>query len=327
LNGHTIIGVDLGGTNTRLGVLEGDRLYDRRSFETRSYRPRDEILGDIVQAVRSLQEEATRDGLDVRALGIGVPSTIDLERGETLVMPNFAEGWRGFPIVAALGERTGLPTALVNDARAFVLAESSLGAGRGYKHVFGIILGTGVGGGAVIGGSLHLGHRWLAGELGHHIVDPHGPRCGCGSYGCLETLASAPALVAAVTRSFLHGRTPLLFKLSAGDLNALSAELIVEAARRGDEACLEAIRRLAYFLGVATANVLTLLDPERVIVGGGLANAHDLLFPAIQEAWQRHARVVGEHLPALAVAELGGSAGVIGAALYARSSFEEDMRE
>jgi glucokinase len=244
-----------------------------------------------------------------------VPATIDIEKGTTLIMPNFASGWFGFPIAEALREQTGLASFVVNDARSFVLAESLLGAGRGFKHVFGVILGTGVGGGFVLDGKLQLGKGW-AGEFGHFIVDPNGSVCGCGSVGCLETVASASALVAATVRPFLHGRTPVLHKLVEGDLNKVSAQFITEAARQGDEGCVESLAKLSYTLGTALATVSTLLAPERIIIGGGLSKATDLTLPGIQKAFATHAKVVPE-LPEIVVAALENP-GVIGAALYAR---------
>lgn len=311
-----IIGVDVGGTNIKLGLLSGDDVLFSRSFETRSFRPRDEIITNIVQHVKAIQNEASAQSLNVHGLGIGVPATLDVEKGATLIMPNFASGWFGFPVANALQEQTGLLSFVVNDARSFVLAESLLGAGRGFKHVFGVILGTGVGGGFVLDGKLQLGKGW-AGEFGHFIVDPNGSVCGCGSVGCLETVASASALVGSVVRPFLHGRTPVLHELAEGDLNKVSAQLITEAARQGDEGCLESLAKLLYTLGTALATVSTLLAPERIIIGGGLSKATDLLLPGIHKAFEKHAKVVPE-LPGVAVAELENP-GVIGAALYARS--------
>jgi glucokinase len=307
-----IIGVDVGGTNIKLGLLSGDDVLFSRTFETRSFRPRDEIISDIVQHVKAIQNEA---GLELSGLGIGVPATLDIEKGATLIMPNFASGWFGFPVANALQEQTGLLSFMVNDARSFVLAESLLGAARGFRNVFGVILGTGVGGGFVLDGKLQLGKGW-AGEFGHFIVDPNGSLCGCGSVGCLETVASASALVGSVVRPFLHGRTPVLHKLTNGDLNKVSAQLITEAARQGDESCLESLAKLSYTLGTALATVSTLLAPERIIIGGGLSKATDLLLPGIHKAFEKHAKVVPE-LPGVAVAALENP-GVIGAALYAR---------
>ena len=317
------IGVDLGGTNTKVGLLSGDVLHRVRSFPTLSYRPRENVLQDVVAAVQSLRAEAGT-GVNITALGLGVPATLDLDAGCTLLMPNFAEGWHGFGVVEYLERETGLRTTLINDARAFVLAESTLGAGLGYRDVFGIVLGTGVGGGVVLDGRVHFGTGALAGEIGHHVVEPHGLTCGCGSVGCLETVASAPALVASVIRPYLHGRSPVLYDLTEGDLNAVSAETVARAARAGDASCLEACSRVAYYLGVATANVTTLFAPQCIVLGGGLSGASDLLFPVIERTWHKHLRVVGGCLPELQVARLE-QPGVVGAALYARQLSEQNQ--
>lgn len=316
-----VIGIDVGGTNIKLGLLtaEHDVLFNRQ-FETRSFRPRDDIITDIVQHIKAIQQKARGQNLKVNGLGIGIPATLDVEKGATLIMPNFAEGWFNFQMAKALQEQTGLASFVVNDARSFVLAESLMGAGRGFKHVFGVILGTGVGGGFVLDGKLQLGKGW-AGEFGHFIVDPHGVRCGCGSVGCLETVASASALVASTVRPFLHGRTPILQELVKGDLNEVSAQFIAEAARKGDEGCLESFDKLSYSLGTALSTIATLLAPERIIIGGGLSKAVDLLLPGIHLAFEHHAKVVPV-LPSVVVAELENP-GVIGAALYVRASLEQ----
>ncbi len=320
MNQYTI-GIDLGGTNTKLGLLSAENnLLFTRTFETRSFRPRDDIIKDIVEHIKVIKQEAHQKNLTINALGIGVPATISIENSSTLIMPNFAEGWYDFAIAKTLEEQTGLVSFVVNDARSFVLAESVIGAGRGFKHIFGVILGTGVGGGFVLDGKLQLGKGW-AGEFGHFIIDPNGVRCGCGSIGCLETVASASALVASTVRPFLHGRTPILHKLVKGDLNKVSAELIAEATRKGDEACKESFDKLAYYLGTALSTVATLIAPERIIIGGGLSKALDLLLLGIQRAFEHHAKVVPS-LPSVVVAELENP-GVIGAALYARARLEQ----
>ncbi len=319
MNQYTI-GIDVGGTNTKLGLLSaGNNILFSRTFETRSFRPRDEIIKDIVEHIQAIKQEAHQQNFTINALGIGVPATIDIENSSTLIMPNFAEGWFNFKIAKTLQEQIGLASFVVNDARSFVLAESVMGTGQGFKHIFGVILGTGVGGGFVLDGKLQLGKGW-AGEFGHFIIDPNGVKCGCGSIGCLETVASASALVASTVRPFLHGRTPILHELANGNLNQISAHLITEAARKGDEGCLESFDRLSYSLGIGLSSIATLLAPERIIIGGGLSKALDLILPGIQRAFEHHARVVPS-LPSVMSAELENP-GVIGAALYARARLE-----
>lgn len=317
------IGVDMGGTTTQLGLLLGGaaRLDLFREFPTRAHRPKAEVLNDLESAIRELAAEARALGHEVAAVGVGLPAALSLS-GVIEVIPNFAAGWEGADIAAELAPRLGLPVTAVNDARAFTLAEAALGAGRGAHTVLGITLGTGVGGGVVVNGRLQLGPSGKAGELGHLVMNPNGPLCGCGGHGCLETYASATALLASVVRPFLQGRTPRLRELAGGSLEGVTAELIGEAARAGDEACQDAIRRVGEQLGIAATNAVIFLATDRIVVGGGMAGLGELLLTPLEETLKRHARVAASSMPEVTLAELGGESGAIGAALGASVSNE-----
>ncbi|MEM6429901.1 MAG: ROK family protein, partial [Deinococcota bacterium] len=168
-----VIGVDVGGTNIKVGLLTEDgNLHYSTHFKTQSHRSPEVILADVAEAIIKVHQQARANGLSVDGVGMGVPATTDLAQQHTLIMPNFAAGWFEFPAAEVLGNHTGLRVNLINDARAFVLAESKLGAGQGCSNVFGIVLGTGVGGGIVVDGQLYLGSSGLAGEFGHYIIDP-----------------------------------------------------------------------------------------------------------------------------------------------------------
>jgi glucokinase len=187
---------------------------------------------------------------------------------------------------------------LINDGHAFALAEARIGAARGAEDVLCIVCGTGIGGGLVIGGRLHLGVEDRAGEVGHHTVVEDGPLCGCGNYGCLETLAGARAIAAAAQRP--------------------SFDDVVVSARRGDEREGEAIRRAAAYIGIAIANLTIFIAPERIVVGGGVAEAGELLFaPLRAEVKRRVGRVAPLHAIDIVPATLGADAGAVGAALAA----------
>ena len=285
------------------GVLERD---------THSYRPRDEIVADLAAAIT-----ATATGHRVGAVGIGFPGVIDARRGLVIMPPNFGEGWAQYPLAQALEAATGLRTFLVNDARAFTFAEARLGAARGRTDVLGITLGTGVGGGLVLDGQLYIGKFCTAGEFGHQLYDPHGPSCGCGSPGCIEVYASGPSLVAAAARPLRQGRANILRELIEGDLGRLSPKLIVQAADRGDNECLEILDRAAHALAVGIANITHVINPEVVVVGGGVARAGDTLLGPIREHTRRLARMVGR-VPDIVAATLGDHAGLIGAAVWAQ---------
>lgn len=312
------LGVDLGGTTIKLGVVLPGRsevAYFER-LDTGAHRPREAVVADIAAAADHVAQRARQDGIEVEALGIGIPATLD-RAGRIGVLPNFAPGWSGFAVHEALQNATGLPSVTVNDARAFTLAEATVGAGAGRHAVLGLTLGTGVGGGLFLDGDLYLGPTGNAGELGHHVMDPTGPRCGCGGYGCLETFASATAIVGAVTRPFLQGAAPALRELAGGRLDAVTAELVVQAAQTGDPACADAVAKATHWLGVAIANAATLVAIDTVVVGGGLAGAGDAVLGPVRESLARHAPVLGNDLPDIRPAHLGARAGVLGAGMQA----------
>lgn len=312
------LGVDLGGTSIKVGVVTPGRaqvLYFER-LDTGAHRPRDAVVADIAAATNDVARRARQDGIEVEALGIGIPATLD-RSGRIGVLPNFAPGWKAFAVHEALQDATGLPSVTVNDARAFTLAEATVGAGAGRRAVLGVTLGTGVGGGLFLNGDLYLGPTGNAGELGHHVMDPAGALCGCGGYGCLETFASATAIVGAVTRPFLQGVAPTLRELAGDRLEAVTAELVVQAAQAGDPACTDAVAKATHWLGVAIANAATLVAIDTAVVGGGLAVAGDAVLGPMRESLARHAPVLGSDLPEILPARLGAQAGVLGAGMQA----------
>lgn len=314
------IGLDLGGTSFGVGWLGADgRLGGLRQLETRSYRPRDEIVSDMAEAIRQTAREAEAEGLEVSSVGVGVPAVIDPWEGRVLLPPNFAEGWHSFPLALALEAKTGLPTVLINDARAFTFAEVRLGAGKGSKQLLGITLGTGVGGGLVLNSELYLGRWGTAGEFGHQVVEPNGARCGCGGYGCIEAYASGPAIVGAAVRPLRQGRMPILRNLIGGELDNLTPKEVAEAAHRGEEECLEVYARAGQAIGIGINNVLSLLGLDTVVIGGGIAAAGNVLFDPIRQTVKRHQYMIAEHMSELNIvpAELEES-GILGAAVWAR---------
>ncbi len=316
-DGRCLIGIDIGGTAIKLGRLRGGarELEAFRTLPTGAARPVDAVLDDLARALRTLTTEAPALGF-----GVGIPGTLTRD-GRIDVLPNFAPGWRGVAVAERLERSCGLPGVVVNDAHAFILAEARVGAAAGARSAFGVTLGTGVGGGLVIDGRVHLGASGNAGQFGHHVFDAHGPRCGCGSHGCIETYASAPALVASVMRPFVQGAVPALVRLAGGRLEAVTPALIAAAAAAGDPICREALERLALVLGVGLADVATLMSPECIVIGGGMAGLGEALFDPLRRTLAAYARTAEVHRPALVAAALGARAGALGAALYAGDAF------
>jgi glucokinase len=281
------LGLDVGGTNIKRVVLDGDRIAERDSHPTRSEQGVDAVLDRLV----ALAREA--DGIE--SVGVALPGLVDSD-GRGVLLPNLHGDWVGRPIAEPLREGLDRPVRLINDGHAFALAEARVGAARGANDVLCIVCGTGIGGGLVIGGQLHLGVEDRAGEVGHHTVVEDGPLCGCGNHGCLEMLAGARAIAtAAGQRSF---------------------DEVLSAARAGDDRSVEALRRAGAYIGIAIANLTIFLTPQRIVVGGGVAEAGELLLdPLRAEVDRRAGRVAPMHAIEIVPATLGPDAGAVGAAL------------
>lgn len=285
------LGLDLGGTNIKLALLDDGRLVDQRETPTRS---EDGGPAAVLQRIVDLGRSVG----PVDSVGVALPGLFD-ESGVVVLLPNLYGPWTGTQALEPLEQGFGMPVRMINDGHAFALAESTLGAGRGAANVMCLVCGTGIGGGLVLGGRLHLGPDQRAGEFGHHTVDERGPLCECGNHGCLELYAGARAIAAAA--------------------GAPSFDEVVARAASGDDAALGALARAGELIGLAIANVLIFLAPDRVVVGGGVAEAGELLLGPMRASVADHARVAPLDRITIASAELGPRAGAIGAALWSPS--------
>jgi glucokinase len=292
------LGVDVGGTNSKLAVVEADDgeqpgLLATATIPTGSGDP-GEVLGRLAAAGARL---VAGHG-PVAAAGLGVPGLFDEVSGRAVLLPNLPPAWAGSEVRGPLAGRLGVPVALVNDARSFTLAESRMGAAAGCSTVICLTLGTGVGGGVVVDGRLRFGPHGRAGELGHQVIDPDGPPCGCGNRGCVE------AFVAGAAISRLGGRP--------------SPQAVFAAAAAGDERAAAAVEATVGRLAVGIANLVTVLWPERVVVGGGVAAAGEQLLGPLRRAVAAASPLVDPDAYEIVPAALGPAAGAIGAALWAR---------
>lgn len=311
------IGVDIGGTAIKAGVVdEGGRIVEKREIPTATHEGPDRVLERLVDLIRQLKAVAEAAGAAVGGVGVGVPGPdLDVERGVVIHAVNL--GWKNVPLrdrlVAGL---SGLPVAVNNDANLAALGEAWVGGGRGAQDLLVITVGTGVGGGVVIGGRVHHGADGLAGEIGHVTVRPEGGhRCNCGKTGCLETEASATAIIREATAAAQSGRSARLAEALAQN-GALTARDVVEAAQAGDGVAQAILAHAGQTLGLALANAANLLNPERIVVGGGVSHAGELLFAPLREAYRTYALPTVAKRPVVP-AELGNDAGLIGAARLA----------
>ncbi len=306
------LGIDIGGTNLVVGAVsaDGTRVIGARTHPTRAARGPEAILAELVamgqETIRELAE--VEPGAHVIGVGAGAPGPLDTRTGIVRLTPNL--GWVDYPLAERLRAGFSLPAFIDNDANCAILAEQWRGAAQGARCVVGITIGTGIGGGIVLNGRLHRGVADAAGEIGHLTIVLDGRPCGCGNRGCLEAYASGSAIARRTAEVLATGRPSVL----AGMGHALTAQDVFTAAREGDDLAREIVRDTATYLGAGLASLLNLLNPDVVVIVGGVTQAGDLLLAPLRDEVGRRA-----FAPAVAACEiragrLDGMAGVIGAA-------------
>jgi glucokinase len=239
-----------------------------------------------------------------------------LSEGVVVSPPNLP-GWKEVPLRDLLEKRLEIPTFLENDANAAALGEHCFGAGRGSKQMIYITVSTGIGGGFILDGKLYHGADGVAAEIGHMTILPHGPHCGCGNQGCLEALASGTAIAREGRALLLRGLPTRIAELANQDPKAVSAKLVAEAAQLGDPRAEEIIHKAMDYLGIGVANLVNLLNPELVVIGGSLTKLGETLFDPVRHAINRRTFPIAAGRVQVVPAELGGRAGVCGAAAVA----------
>ncbi len=320
-----VVGLDIGGTNVVVGLVpaEGGRPVALTSRSTPSLGPQEAVVGELAALVRDvvargLEAAGDRHG-EVLGMGIGSPGPLDLENG--VVLDAFNLGWKDFALRDALSHAVGLPAILDNDANCATWGEFWQGAGKGASSLVGITLGTGIGGGVILDGRLIHGASASAGEVGHMSIDFHGRRCKCGNYGCLEAYASGPNIAARAREGLEAGAESVLTALVDGDLDRLTAATVYEAILEGDAYAGEVMIETAKILGAGVANIVNVLNPEVIVIVGGVTRAGHYLFNPLTAEIRRRAFRVAEQACRVVPGELPETAGVIGAAgLFLASS-------
>ncbi|WP_406001361.1 ROK family glucokinase [Streptomyces sp. NBC_00829] len=307
------IGVDIGGTKIAAGVVDEEGTI----IETATV-PTPSTPEGIVDAISSAVAGAGK-GHDIEAVGIGAAGYVDDKRATVLFAPNIH--WRHEPLKDKVEQRVGLPVVVENDANAAAWGEYRFGAGQGHEDVICITLGTGLGGGIIIGNKLRRGRFGVAAEFGHIRVVPDGLLCGCGSQGCWEQYASGRALVryAKQRANATPENAEVLLALGDGTVEGIEGKHISSAARQGDPVAIDSFRELARWAGAGLADLASLFDPSAFIVGGGVSDEGELVLDPIRKSFRRWL-IGGEWRPHAQVlaAQLGGRAGLVGAADLAR---------
>ena len=309
------IGIDLGGTNIAVGVVdENHKIIGRGKVKTRAPRPAEAIFDSIKEAVDMAVVNAGINYDEIVSVGIGTPGSVNKDTGAIEFSNNLK--FHNVPAKDMLEERLKKPVYLENDANAAALGEAVAGCGNGVKNFVAVTLGTGVGSGIIIDGKIYRGSNFCGGEMGHMVINVDGIPCNCGRKGCWEKYASATALVSQAVEAMQGNKASLLWQTCDDDLNKVEGKTIFEALDMGDETAKAVVDRYLYYVAVGLANVINALQPESICIGGGISGQGEKILKPIRdmvkaERYSVYADKQANILPAA----LGNDAGIIGAAL------------
>jgi len=315
--GKHVLGIDLGGTKILTAVVtQSGEVISRAKKKTQAKKSTAVILDRLAMCCRDAVEAAGMNFKQISGIGIGSPGPLDPIKGEVIETPNM--NLTGAPITAHLEKQFKVPTFLDNDVNIGTLGEFTYGAGKGKKHVVGIFLGTGVGGGVIVDGKLLHGFSLNAGELGHMKLVVGGDVCGCGLKGCLEAYASKTAIIRRMKKAVDSGKPTILTDLIGSDWTKLTSKVFKQAVADNDKLVKTEIRRAAKYTGIGVGSLLNILSPEVVVIGGGLVEAlEDEIMPLVRRHAERNCFPIVSKGVQIVPAKLGDDAGILGAAALA----------
>ncbi len=303
-------GIDLGGTSIKMGICSSNGQIICEQEQATPQGHYENVLDAFQQMLHQLLAEAQLSPKDLVGVGVGVPALLDVEQGFVYEIVNL--GWKNVPLKTELEKRLGLPSYVDNDANTAALGEMWQGAGKGSRHLICITVGTGIGGGLVLNGDIYHGALGLAGEIGHLTIRPEGGLpCNCGKFGCLETETSATAIAYYGRKAVDEQRETRLTEIARG---VITAKDVIDAARSGDAEGMKILHHVGYYLGLALAQMSNVLNPEKIVVGGGVSKAGDFFLDPIRENFRKYALNKVSETTDILPATLGNKAGWLGAA-------------
>ena len=313
------VGVDLGGTKILAGVFSPQlRLLQTAKLSTKSSRGFEPVVERIARCVRDAVDEADMNLKQVQAIGIGAPGAIDAETGEVIFAPNLQ--WKDAPLRKELEKRLEIPVFVENDCTACTLGVHEVELKGRTRNLLGVFLGTGIGGGLILDGRVHRGFNGTAGELGHMVLQVGGPKCGCGNNGCFEALASRTALFREIQQRVKAGEKTLLTEMLGDGLDDLKSGDLRKALRKGDKLVEKVVESAAEYTGIAIANLINILNPEVVVLGGGVIDAlEDEMMSIITETALDYAMPGTVKGIEIIASKLGDNAGITGGAVLAKA--------
>jgi glucokinase len=320
-----VIGVDMGGTKILAGVVSAEgKILGTAKRATKPGSGPEKVIERMVKTAQDAVKAAGLEMKEIAGLGAGAPGPLDPDRGVVIFTPNLP-GWENVPLAKLLSEGLEIPAYIENDVNLGTLGEWALGAGRGVKDMVGIFVGTGIGGGLILDGALRQGWRKACAEVGHIILLAEGPMCGCGNRGCLEALASRTAIERDIWAGIKAGRESLIPEIMGQDSRErMTSGALAEAWEKNDPLVREVLGRTQFYLGLAVASLVNLVDPELVVLGGGVVEAlgEQYLEPIRWTAYQNFINKRGAKEVKIVPAQLGDQAGLLGAATWARQRLE-----
>lgn len=310
------IGIDVGGTNVKIALVDDNgKIIYSNSVPTYAKMGYEYTVNNIKQAISDLMKETNTTTSDIEGIGFDFPGQVDCKTGVVKLAPNIP-GWVNVPIAQMIEDEFHIPTRIDNDVRCAALGELKFGAGKGCENFICITVGTGIGSGIVINGKVVRGATNAAGELGHIKLQMNGgPICGCGDTGCLEAFASGPAIVAMAQEYIKGGKSTKFREMAAAEGGEITPYMVAKAAEEGDPVAKRIFEIVGEYIGIGLTSVINLLNPEKVIIGGGVAESGELLLAPIRKTIKERAMVVAGNAVEIVPAQLGNSAGVIGASM------------
>ena len=318
--GQQAVGIDFGGTRIKIGVVDSrGGILCRTGVDVQQSWGRKKLTEILVERVEELFAEQAISRKDLLGVGMGLPGLIDFKKGFVHRLVN-VRGWRNVPFASLLRRRIRLPVFIDNDVNLMALGEAAHGAARGFSQVVCITLGTGVGGALILNGELYRGATNSAGEIGHVPLSREGPLCACGSRGCFETYVGNRTITSRAKERIRKGEKTLVRDLIDGKLEHLTPEVLSQAARQGDPFSISIWKEVGEWVGIALAGVVNTYNPDRIVIGGGIAEAGEVLFRPIRRTLKMRALDFPVRGLQVVKAKLGNDAGVIGASVLVRRS-------
>ena len=311
------IGIDIGGTGIQMGVVDEEgRILEKGAIQTRTDLPYQEQIAQMAACALDTLRRSGHTLDEVVAIGAGVPGIVDQRSQVVPFCTNL--GWFNVPFAEEMRRHIDKPVFIDNDATVAGLAESVQGVSKGCHSSVFVTLGTGVGCGITIGGKVWSGFHGVGSEMGHMILELEGEPCTCGNRGCLERYCSATAIIRMARELVERHPESMIYETVGGDITRINAKIVIDAAREGDEIGMRVFRRYTRYLGAALASIINFLDPEVIVLGGGVSKAGDFLIDAVRK--ETHSYILNKNLPysRIEIAQLGPDAGIIGAAMLGK---------